>query len=377
MRYNRIMALLLLFALLFCLSGCQELALDGEAQGNLSEQMPEDVSVDTAEEEPEDAAEVQEASIYDQLYNAIWDGEASCRVNGASMDEVQEALAALMDCPELFWIDSYGMQSYTLAGQPAYVDITFHQRYTDLPAKRAEVEAVAREVVASIPTDASDYEKAKQVHDYLVTHIIYDGEDQSGGQDIYAALVRGRCVCNGYAKAYEYLLDQVGVECQRIEGTADGESHSWNRTVLDGIICYTDVTWDDIEQFGENGQEYISYAWFNLTLEEMAQRHTPAPETPGLEAGSQERCYYTMENAWLDNWSQEAAEEIFAAQMGNGTGLLTLRCRSQECYEAAQNGLLEQQKIYDILDALDCSASSISYFYDDSLYILTFTMPEA
>lgn len=380
MRYNRIMALLLLFSLLFCLSGCQELALNREVRENLSEQVPEDVSGDTAEDEPEDAAEVQEAaegsSIYDQLYNAIWNGEASCRVNGASMDEVQETLTALMDCPELFWIDSYGMQSYTLAGKPAYVDVSFHWCYADVPAKRAEVEAVTQEVAAVIPADASDYEKAKQIHNYLVTHITYGGEEDSDGQDIYAALVRGRCVCNGYAKSYEYLLDQVGVECQRIAGTADGESHSWNRTVLDGIVCYTDVTWDDMELFGENGQEYISYDWFNLTLEEMSRRHTPNPETPALEAGSQERSYYAMENAWLDRWSAEAVEEIFSAQAGNGTGLLTLRCRSEECYDAAWKALLEQQEIYGILDTLDCAASSIRYFYDDSLYILTFVLPE-
>lgn len=318
----------------------------------------------------EEASQSQEDALYDQLYAAVWDESPTCRVEGVTGDEVRAQLVQLMRDPELFWLQSCETTSYTQGGRAAYVEVAFRWRYDDIGAKRQAVEAVKQQFYASVPEDSSDYEKAKAVHDYLVTHITYE-IGTTGGQDLYAALVEGRCVCSGYADAYAVLLEGLDVPCETVIGTADGGPHAWNWSVLDGEVYYTDVTWDDQDTVTSAGVEQISYSWFNLTLAEMAQRHTPDEGEDVPPADATAANYYTVENAWLGEYTPEAVQAAWEPQVGNGSGVLTFRCKSEACYTEAQTGLLDRQEIYDVLRALGDSRNQISYTLEDDLWIFT------
>ena len=57
-------------------------------------------------------------------------------------------------------------------------------------------------------------------------------------------------VCDGYALAYEYLLQQCGIEAVVIGGDAGSDEfstggHAWNLVKLDGVWYEADPTWDD------------------------------------------------------------------------------------------------------------------------------------
>ena len=54
----------------------------------------------------------------------------------------------------------------------------------------------------------SDYQKILYIHDYLVDNIQYDSTyNQKGTYSIYGALIGKTCVCEGYAKAFKYLIN--------------------------------------------------------------------------------------------------------------------------------------------------------------------------
>ena len=97
----------------------------------------------------------------------------------------------------------------------------------------------------------NDFEKIKQVHDWLIDNIEYDTRlEANEPYSIYGALVEGRAVCEGYARSFKYILDELGIPCVLVSGTGtnsngETESHAWNYVQLNGEWYAIDVTWDD------------------------------------------------------------------------------------------------------------------------------------
>lgn len=101
----------------------------------------------------------------------------------------------------------------------------------------------------------SDREKVKAIHDWLVINVAYDYDNfkartiPRSSYGLAGPILHGKSVCQGYATAFQYFMDVLGIECQMISGTASNSlgtgGHSWNKVKLDGEWLYIDVTWDD------------------------------------------------------------------------------------------------------------------------------------
>lgn len=126
------------------------------------------------------------------------------------------------------------------------------------------------------------YSNIKLVHDYLVESIEYE---QTTSQDniynIYGALINKKCVCEGYAKAFKYLMDALNIPCVIIIGEAtnsDGqtENHAWNYAKIDGDWYAVDCTWDDPIIIGVGKASNISkYKYFLKGEGEFNETHIP------------------------------------------------------------------------------------------------------
>lgn len=95
------------------------------------------------------------------------------------------------------------------------------------------------------------YQNIKLVHDYLIDSIEYDQSiSLSNIYDLYGALINKKCVCEGYAKAFKYLMDAMDIPCVIVTGEATNsegttENHAWNYVQLNGNWYAIDCTWDD------------------------------------------------------------------------------------------------------------------------------------
>ena len=105
--------------------------------------------------------------------------------------------------------------------------------------------------------------KEKYVHDALASAVTYDLTADMN-QSAYSALVNGKSVCAGYARAYQYLLQQLGIPCYYCTGYSGGD-HAWNIVKLDDGYYNVDVTWDDAAA--------IRYDYFNKTDADFASTH--------------------------------------------------------------------------------------------------------
>ena len=171
--------------------------------------------------------------------------------------------AYLQDNPNVFYLNIrhlylhidtttfLGMDTYNVYidnGQKAsYLAKPFTSRETVVRAQR-RMKAVREQIVRQSTGD--DYTDICMVHDYLVDNVEYDSSHPGTCYSAYGALVKHKAVCQGYAKAFQYLMDALDIPCILVSGTAsdaDGnlESHAWNYVQLSGKWYAVDVTWDD------------------------------------------------------------------------------------------------------------------------------------
>lgn len=127
------------------------------------------------------------------------------------------------------------------------------------------------------------YEKIKLIHNYLIDTIKYESTlTQPHIYDIYGALINRSCVCEGYAKAFQYLMNEIGVENTIVIGTAtnsknETENHAWNYVKLDGKWYAVDVTWDDpVIRGGGKLTNKARYEYFLKGSETMNKNHIPS-----------------------------------------------------------------------------------------------------
>ncbi len=171
--------------------------------------------------------------------------------------------AVYNDHPELFWLDTAYSCKCRRDGRCVEIDLRFNRTARDMENAGDAFETNAETIIFQAQGLPGDYEKEKYVHDELINRITYNmGAEMN--QSAYSALVNGQTVCAGYARAFQYILQQLGIPCYYCTGFA-GESHAWNIVMLDGEFYNVDTTWDDTG--------VGTYDYFNKTDEDYADNH--------------------------------------------------------------------------------------------------------
>ena len=108
------------------------------------------------------------------------------------------------------------------------------------------VNTEASKAFSGLNKNMSDFEKAKTVHDYLVTHTV-SSASESSDFTYYGVLLNHKGACEGYAAAYQMLLKRLGIPTVVVAGNVTGytESHAWDMVELNHKWYHVDVTWDD------------------------------------------------------------------------------------------------------------------------------------
>lgn len=198
--------------------------------------------------------------LYRQIFaNANAFNGAFVPVEAVPVSEIKNVIMAVYnDHPELFWLNTAFVCKYDKNKICAELELEFNITQEDFPETSAQFYNTVNTLLSQVQ-NLSDYEKEKRVHDLLIDMIEYDkGADMN--QSAYSALVEGKSVCAGYARAYQYLMQRLGIPCYYCTGFA-GEDHAWNIVALDDGYYNVDVTWDDTpggeyDYFNKNDQDY-------------------------------------------------------------------------------------------------------------------------
>lgn len=140
-----------------------------------------------------------------------------------------------------------------------------------------DIEQIKYDLADSDTENAID--KIKIVHDYLVDTIEYDSTAGQNIYNVYGALIDKRAVCEGYARSFKYVLDEIGIPCIIVCGMAknrsgEAESHAWNYVEIDGKWYAVDATWDDPVIIGGGElRDENKYAYFLKGSNEFFKDH--------------------------------------------------------------------------------------------------------
>jgi hypothetical protein len=117
----------------------------------------------------------------------------------------------------------------------------------------------------------SDFDKEVAAHDYLIKNCKYGyPANEDDAYHAYGAMVLGNAVCDGYTEAFFILMTCMGIDCDIVVGTANGELHAWNQVMLDNEWYNIDLTWDDsLPDMGE----YVKHTYFNVSDSALEVTH--------------------------------------------------------------------------------------------------------
>ena len=186
--------------------------------------------------------------------------------------------------PEFFYVGNGAgfstRDGYVVSFSPQY-DQALSQSSV-ISAFNARVDKILAE---TIEADMSPVEKALSLHDYLVLHCAYDwnvannqGEPSYNVYTAYGALMEGNAVCQGYAMAYNLLLNKVGIKTDYVTSVLSNQTrHGWSLVKIGETWYHVDVTWDD-PTFGFFGYShdlpgFCSHDYFLVSTDKMEEKH--------------------------------------------------------------------------------------------------------
>ena len=106
--------------------------------------------------------------------------------------------------------------------------------------------------------NATDAEKVKAIHDYIINRASYDNTYQKS--TAYDLLIHKTSVCEGYALTAYRLFRDAGLDSRIITGKGDGEDHAWNIVKVGEEWYNIDLTWDD--PVSSTGEQILRYDYF-------------------------------------------------------------------------------------------------------------------
>ena len=144
-----------------------------------------------------------------------------------------------------------------------------------------QMESVKNQLVSK--KTGNTYNDIKLVHDYLTENVEYDTTiSKPHIYNVYGALVNHVAVCEGYARSFKYIMDNMGIPCVLVIGKGtnskgETENHAWNYVSLNGVWYAIDTTWDDpVVEGGGKASQRSKYKYFLKGSNTLNKDHVPS-----------------------------------------------------------------------------------------------------
>ncbi len=284
---------------------------------------------------------LKEKTLYRQIYSATLNFEPEIETGYPDLTLKELGMDALnavrYDHPELFYlISSY---KYDSSG-------TMYMKYTitkgQFASINASIESKAEEMLHGLVL--SDRALAiAWINEKIVSWSSYDVEsaksdDRDDAHSIKGIFVDGKAVCEGYALAFKYLCDIIGIPCICVvgDGSDDGEEwvgHMWNQVMIGDEWYAMDVTWNDPLVNGkDSGRVFTTYTLVGASTKDNGVRFDEShiigklsltlgvPEIEaerfGIRHGTDSPAYYSTEPYYFSKLTDEGKKAYIAIVEG-------------------------------------------------------------
>ncbi len=315
-----------------------------------------------------------EKKMYSEILALIYSMPEKIEVPALSGGNFNNVFSALSyDNPDLFCLSTSG----TLQEEDGriYFVPEYNMSFDEYKTKLSEANAIAKAIATSAVGYTSDYEKELYIHDYIINHCTYD-TSKSNVNDIYGSLVNGRASCEGYSRAFQYILSAVGIDNRLVTGMGENaagkfEGHMWNYVLLDGEGYFTDITWDDPSADGS----ILRHTYFNNTTADMLKKHNEIVQTLPL-CTSTTYNFYVYEGCCVsaantESFKDELSNIVFNAR-NRGYKCAEICFDSEDTMNWAIDAMFKQNIVFDVYNdagiVIDDNAKGIYYSSDKDYF---------
>ena len=320
-----------------------------------------------------------QTELYNRLKNMLDEKMTAFDFENITNDDFKSAYYALLyDHPE--YIRTGYNYTYSVRTTGDYT--LFHADpalFSDDPEvmdkAEQELEEVVNQIVNTAKAQPDPYYMVKYVHDYIIDNTVYDMEsfyasqgDNEGliiASTAYGCLVQHKAVCSGYSAAFQLIMQRLGAECGRINGTRVTESgaHQWNYVCLDGEYYFMDLTWDD--PIKDDGQDSRTYDYFLISDRDIAFTHVSDRTLPQPVCIGTRYNFFYYNGLYFDEYNFGSVCD--AAVRMKDTGSVMVKFSDPDQLQRAVEDLIEGQRIFE----LDFVEGGVSYSVSTSGCILS------
>lgn len=318
----------------------------------------------------------EQQDIYVQIYESITTREDGI-LSSLDVDAVDKVYqCVMMDHPEIFYSAGYELEKQL--SNDRLIRLTFRANYhmteSEVVASQMVIDNYVQSCLLQMPQGMDQYGQVKYIYEYVISNTEYELYSENN-QNICSVFINGKSVCQGYAKAAQYLLRELGFEITLAAGKVEnGDLHTWNLVRVDGDYYYMDPTWGDagyLNQDSDQSQENIqpvNYEYFLITTEQLSKTHIIDNIAPLPACVATRNNFYVREGLYFTGFEEQKMTDAFERAYGSGQGYVTVMCSDVQVYEEMKQRMISDQEVFRYLH----SSQSVSYSYNDDLYTLIF-----
>lgn len=322
--------------------------------------------------------DTERQKVYLEMLDALTGMKSGVPLSTVDKSVLDAVFACVMnDHPELFYVDGYQYTEYMLGN--VVTGITFSGTYSMTSAQAEEaglmIEQSLAECFGQVPLNEDEYSTVRYLYEWLINHTEYDRSAENN-QNVCSVFLQGRSVCQGYAKAMQYMLQAADIQCVLVTGFTNGERHGWNLVRVNGAYYYLDPTWGDASYASGSADSAlngfvpaINYDYFLVTTDEITRTHSIEKVVELPECTAVEDNYFVREGLYFDTYDVEKLAAIFGSEATRAAGYVTLKCDTSETYDLMVQTLIGSQAIFDFVDK---QGESIAYTSNDELRTISF-----
>ena len=285
----------------------------------------------------------KEKAIYEALYRGINEKNERIPLPYEVPGDTYSRVYCMLEKQEgsFFYLGS----SYYTADRLREAQIVYRDGLDKADSKKAEVQKAEKRALQAVEQRTSDYEKVMAINDYIVKNCRYvSGVNKEYSPTVYGCLVEKEANCEGYAKTFNMLAADVGLESMLITGVTDkGENHAWNQVKVDGDWYNIDVTWADTDEGDDIRRAYFLCDDNDFVITHEADKKFLTP----MECTAVKCNYYIRNGLYINSDSE--AEQLIISSIINGDDMIEMKFATYQLYEEFKRKYITDQYIFQLI----------------------------
>lgn len=291
-----------------------------------------------------------EQDCYDKIYTGFMVQNSEIDVSEYSNKTIQDIYEDIRaEHAEIFWVNGYELNTTDYNGGktsklmiPNYI-----RRVSDIALAKKGIEQVADSLKNEV-SGMNAYDKSKYLYTWICNNTSYKSGEKD--QDIRSVFIDKESVCQGYASAYQYLLNRYGIKSFVVRGIHGDDLHAWVAAKIGDSWYYSDPTLGDAEFQSKNGQEtFVDYSYFNMTEDECAKTHYSLSNISLPNGDNKWNSYFYRERLYFSVFAPDQVCERIQEEYAKNDYII-LKFGSKEERRKAEVELFDEQLLSEYIE---------------------------